>query len=55
MPAVSKRQRRFMGADYARAKAGKKTKTGMSKAQLKEYASIEEKDLPAKAKKKGKK
>lgn len=39
MPAVSEKQRRFMGADYARAKAGKKTKTGMSKSQLRDFAS----------------
>lgn len=38
MPSVSEKQRRFMGADYARAKAGKKTRTGMSKAQLREFA-----------------
>ena len=29
-----------MGADYARAKAGKKTKTGMSRKQLREFASM---------------
>lgn len=39
MPSVSAKQQRFMGADYARAKAGKKTKTGMSKGQLREFAS----------------
>lgn len=39
MPSVSEKQRRFMGADYARAKAGKKTKTGMSKSKLREFAS----------------
>lgn len=38
MPAVSERQRRFMGAELGRAKAGKKTKTGMSKGQLEDYA-----------------
>ena len=27
-----------MGMDYARAKAGKKTRTGMSKHKLREYA-----------------
>lgn len=37
MPAVSEKQRRFMGAEYGRKKAGKKTKTGMSAKQLKEY------------------
>ena len=38
MPAKSEKQRRFMAADYARKRAGKKTKTGMSKKQLREYA-----------------
>ena len=38
MPATSEKQRRMMGADYARAKAGKKTRTGMSASQLKHYA-----------------
>jgi len=38
MPSVSGKQQRFMGADYARAKAGKKTKTGMSKGQLRDFA-----------------
>jgi len=38
MPAESEKQRRFMGADYARAKAGEKTKTGMSAGQLRDFA-----------------
>ena len=38
MPAKTEKQRRFMGAELARARAGKKTKTGMSKKQLKEFA-----------------
>lgn len=46
MPAVSKAQRRLMGADLARAKSGKKTKTGMKKKQLEEFASTKERDLP---------
>jgi len=37
MPAKSERQRRMLGADLARARAGKKTRTGMSEAQLVEY------------------
>jgi len=37
MPTVSERQRRMMEADLARARAGKKTRTGMTEAQLKEY------------------
>ena len=51
-PAVSKKQQRFMGAELSRKRAGKKTKTGMSAKQLKEYASTKRKGLPAKAKKK---
>ena len=38
MPSSSTRQRRFMGAELGRLRAGKKTKTGMSEAQLKEFA-----------------
>lgn len=38
MPATSAKQRRFMGAELARKKAGKPTKTAMTKAQLAEYA-----------------
>lgn len=37
-PAVSERQRRFMGAELARKRAGKKTRTGMSETQLRHYA-----------------
>lgn len=38
MPAKSEKQRRFMGAELARKRKGKKTKTGMSEAQLKDFA-----------------
>lgn len=38
MPAVSEKQRKFMGAEYGKAKAGKKTKTGMSKDKLAHFA-----------------
>jgi hypothetical protein len=38
MPAKSEKQRKFMGADLARAKAGKKTKTGMNVQQLSDFA-----------------
>ncbi len=37
MPSYSDKQARFMAADYSRAKAWKKTKTGMSAAKLKEW------------------
>ena len=52
MPSVSKKQQRFMGAELARKRAGKKTKTGMSAAKLKDFASGPVKK--AKGKKKGK-
>ena len=35
-----------MGAELARRRAGKKTKTGMSESQLGEYASTKRKGLP---------
>jgi hypothetical protein len=39
MPSVSEKQRRFMGAELSRERAGKRTKTGMSDKQLSEFAS----------------
>jgi len=45
MPSTTPKMRRFMGADYARAKAGKKTKTGMSKSQLRDFASSVDKKV----------
>ena len=39
MPAVSEKQRRFMGAELNRKRKGKKTRTKMSEKQLKDYAS----------------
>ncbi len=39
MPASSERQRRFMGAELERKREGKKTRTGMSEAELEEFAS----------------
>lgn len=38
MPATSEKQRRFMGAELARARAGQKTRTGMSITQLRHFA-----------------
>jgi len=38
MPAVSEKQRRMMGADLARLRAGEKTHTGMSESQLRDFA-----------------
>lgn len=51
MPSVSKAQQGLMGADLARARAGKKTKTGMSVAQLLDFASTPTKKLPKRVKK----
>lgn len=39
MPSTTPRQRRFMGAELARKRAGKKTQTGMSESQLSDFAS----------------
>ena len=50
MPATSQSQQKLMGADLARARAGKKTKTGMDEAQLKDFASTKRKGLPKKVK-----
>lgn len=38
MPAKSPKQQRLMGADLARARAGKKTATGMGEKKLEEMA-----------------
>ena len=38
MPAKSEKQRRMMGAELRRKRAGKKTKTGMSEKQLRDFA-----------------
>lgn len=38
MPAKSEKQRKMMGADLARKRAGKRTRTGMSEHQLEEFA-----------------
>lgn len=38
MPPKSERQRRFFGAELARKRAGKKTKTGLSEKKLEEHA-----------------
>lgn len=38
MPAVSEKQRRFMGMELAKKRAGKRTKTHMSEQQLRDFA-----------------
>ena len=55
MPSKSQAQQKFMGADLARARAGKKTRTGMSESQLEDFASTKRKGLPKKVKQRGKK
>ena len=43
MPAKSKAQQRFMGAELERRRAGKKTRTKMTTKQLSEFASKKKK------------
>jgi hypothetical protein len=43
MPAKTEKQRKFMGAELGRKRAGKKTRTGMSERQLKDFASKKKK------------
>lgn len=50
-PAKSKAQQRFFGAELARKRAGKKTKTKMNEKQLSEFAATKRKGLPARKKK----
>ena len=49
MPAVSKKQQMFMGAELARKRAGESTSTGMSEQQLEDFASTKRSELPEKA------
>ena len=50
MPAKSEKQRRFMGAELSRKRAGKKTRTDMTEAQLEDFASKQDSDLVDEAK-----
>jgi hypothetical protein len=52
MPATSKKQQGFMGAELARKRAGKKTKTKMTVEQLLDFAKTPKKGLPTKVTKK---
>jgi len=53
LPVKSKAQAGFLGAELARKRAGKKTKTKMTEAQLSEYLEGSKvKKLPLRAKKK---
>ena len=42
-PAKTEKQRRFMGAELSRKRAGKKTKTKMTEKQLEEFATKKKK------------
>jgi len=48
MPATSDKQRRFMGAELGRLRAGQKTQTGMSEQQLSDFATTAHKRHHAK-------
>ena len=50
MPAKSRAQQRFFGAELARKRRGKKTITGMSEKQLEEFARTKTKGLPERIK-----
>lgn len=52
MPAKTEKQRRFMGAELGRKRAGKKTKTGMSEKQLKDFTKKKRKSTKRKRGKK---
>lgn len=38
MPSESAKQQRFMGAELARLRSGRKTRTGMNESQLRDFA-----------------
>lgn len=46
MPAKSKAQQRFFGAELARKRAGEATETGMSEKQLRDFAGTKTKGMP---------
>jgi len=50
MPAKSKKQQMFAGAELARKRAGKKTRTRMTEKQLEDFARTKRKGLPGKKK-----
>jgi hypothetical protein len=45
MPAKTEKQRKFMGAELARKREGKKTQTGMSETQLSDFAKKKKKKM----------
>ena len=50
MPSKSKAQQRFMGAELARKRAGKPTRTHMTESQLEDFATTPRKRLPSRVK-----
>ena len=54
MPSVSKRQQQFMGAELRRKRAGQRTRTKLTEAQLEEFARTKRSKLPLSARKKKK-
>lgn len=46
MPSESQVQQEFMGAELARKRAGKPTRTKMTESQLEDFASTKRKGLP---------
>lgn len=46
MPAKSRAQQRMMGAELRRKRRGQKTRTGMSEAQLEEFAGTSHRGMP---------
>lgn len=51
MPAKSKKQQQFFGAELQRAREGKKTHTGLSAEKLTEFAATTTSKLPTRVKK----
>lgn len=49
MPATSVAMQHMMGAELARKRKGLRTRTGMSEAQLKEFAATKHRGLPKRA------
>jgi len=52
MPAVSKAQQAFFGAELRRKREGKKTRTGLSTGTIQEFAGTRRKGLPARKRRK---
>jgi len=52
MPSWSRAQQRFMGAELARKRAGKRTETGMSEELLRDFAGTPHKEVPERSHKK---